>query len=328
MFGDTSMRSLLLSLLALSLLAAAPAAAGGPTLLHARGEIVALDEEWIGVKSADGMLRCRIPDRLVDKAETLALGDRIWIVCSKRGKRAPELQAIKHAAADEKKPDEKKHEKTGHEQALAGTVKSVSDDSITVADGDRALKCVVPAAKADRLDGVEVGDRVKLVCKGGDLVHLGRASSDAPAVHAVDIAGLVTAVSDVSITVASTDKSRSLTCSVPLRLAETVYGLSVGDAVKLLCKKSDAATELAAVARLVIGDKQKEKPKTEWTIAGAITSHSGDRIVVSAEGRSLSCFIPQDWREKLAGFAVGDRVKMLCRGADERSAAVATFARL
>lgn len=326
-----SMRSLLLSLLAVSLLAAAPAAAVGPTLLKARGTIVAIDEEWIAVKGAEETLRCRIPDRLVDRAESFALGKRVGIVCSKRGKRSPELQSINHAGADEKGSDEK-HEKSDHEQALAGTVKSVSDDSITVGDGDRALKCVVPSAKAEKLEGVEVGDSVKLLCKGGDLVQLIRAESHAPAVQAVDIAGLVTAVSDASIAVSSTDKSRSLTCSVPSRLAESVHALSVGDAVKMICKRSGAATELHSIARFVTGDKPsdkpKEQPKAEWTIAGAITALSGDRVAVSAEGRTLSCFIPEEWREKLAGLVVGARVKLYCRGVDERSTAVAGLVRL
>lgn len=325
MFRDMSTRSLLLVLLALSLLAAAPTAAAGPTLLKARGMIVAIDEEWVGVKGADGTLRCRIPDRLIDNVKSFALGERVGVVCSKRGKRSPELQSIHHVGADEKKPDETKSE---HEQALAGTVKSVSDGSITVADGDRALKCVVPSAKAEQLKGVEVGDRVKLRCKGGDLVQLIRAEPAAPAVQAVDIAGLVSAVSDASIVVSSTDKSRSLTCSVPSRLAESVHAFSVGDAVKMICKRSGAATELHSVARLLTGDKQKEQPKTEWTIAGAITSLSGDRVAVSAEGRSLSCFIPEDWREKLSRLAVGARVKLYCRGVDERSAAVAGLVRL
>lgn len=330
------MRLLLLSLFAFVLLFSAPAAATaatGPTLLKARGTIVAVDEEWIGVKGAEETLRCRIPDRLVDRVESFALGDRVGIVCSKRGKRSPELQAITRATADKEKTDKQKQEKADHEQTIAGTVKAVSDDSITVADGDRALRCDVPSAKAHELEGVEVGDRVKMLCKGGDLVQLGRTESHAPAVQAVDIAGLVTAVSSASITVASTDKSRSLTCSVPSRLADTVHALSVGDAVKLLCKRSAAATELAAVTRLSVGDKRPEQPKpeqpkTEWSIAGAISSLSADRVVVAAEGRSISCSIPQDWRDKLAGFAIGDRVKMLCRGADERSAAVAVFARL
>jgi len=76
------------------------------------------------------------------------------------------------------------------------------------------------------------------------------------------------------------------------------------------------------------GDKPKEQPKAEWTIAGAITALSGERVAVSAEGRSLSCFIPEDWREKLAGLVVGARVKLYCRGVDERSAAVAGLVRL
>lgn len=143
-----------------------------------------------------------------------------------------------------------------------------------------------------------MGHRVKLLCKSGDLVQLGRVDSHAPVVQAVDIAGLVSAVSDASITVASTDKSRSLTCSVPSRLAETVHALSVGDAVKLLCKKSAAGTELASVARLLVSDKSPEQPKAEWAIAGAISSLSGDRV------------------------------KLLCRGTDERSAVVAALARL
>lgn len=315
------MRSLLLSVVAVSLLAVAPAAAAGPTLLKARGTIVVLDEEWIGVKGAEETLRCRIPDRLVDRVASFARGDRVGVVCSKRGKRSPELQAITHQ-------QKQKQEQADREQAIAGTVRAVSDDSITVADGDHALKCDISAAKAAELEGVEVGDRVKLLCKGGDLAGLGRAGSDAPAVQAVDIAGLVAAVSGASITVASTDKSRSLTCSVPSRLADTVHALSVGDPVKLLCKRSGTATELAAVARLLVGDTHAARPKVEWSIAGAISSLSADRVVVSAEGRSISCFISQDFRDKLAGFAVGDRVKMLCRGADERSAAVAAFARL
>ncbi len=312
------MRSLVLSLVTLSLLAAAPASAVGPTVLKAQGAIVALDEEWIAVKGAEDTLRCRIPDRLVDRVEHFALGDRVGIACSKRGKRSPELQLIVRA----QKEKEKEH--ADRAQTIAGKVKAVSDDSITVIDGEHALKCDVPAAKAEALEGVEVGDRVKLYCKSGVLVQLTKVA-EAPAVQAIDIAGRVTAASDAFITVTSTDKSRSLTCSVPDRLAEAVHALSVGDAVKLLCKRSGGVTELAAVTRVAAA---VDKPKSEWSIAGEISSLSGDRVVVTGDGRSLSCSIPAEYREKLAQFAVGAHVKLLCRGTDERSAAVAALSRL
>lgn len=311
---ERPLRALLLAFFAVALLVAAPARASTPTILKAHGPIVVLDEEWIGVKGAEGALRCRIPDRLVDRAETFSLGDRVAVVCSKRGTRSPELQAITR---------EPKQDPPDRAQTIAGKVKAVSDDSITVVDGDRALKCDVPAAKAEALKGVDVGDRVKLLCKGGDLVQLGKLESQAPVAQAVDIAGVVTAVSAASITVANTDKSRSLTCSVPPRLADAVHALSVGDRVKLLCKRSGTATELTAVARLTVA-----QPIKEWSIAGAISSLSDDRVVVTSEGRSLSCSIPAGFREKLATFAVGNRVKLLCRGADERSAAVAALVRL
>jgi hypothetical protein len=312
--GNSLLRAFLLVVAALSL--AAPAIAAEPTILKASGPIVALDEEWIGVKGAAGPLRCRIPDRLVEKAETFAVGDQVAVVCSKRGTRSPELQAIARAKAEENE----------RAQTIVGKVRALTDAAIAVTDGEHTLKCDIPAAKAGAVEGIEVGDRVKLLCKGGSLVQIGKVT--APVVQTVDIAGLVTAASASSITVTTKDKSRSLTCSVPARLAETVQGLAVGDAVKLLCKRSGGTAELSAIARLAAPEKPVEQPKREWSIAGAISSLSGDRVVVTGDGRSLSCAIPAGMRERLATFAVGARVKLLCRGTELGSAAVAAIARL
>ncbi len=50
---------------------------------------------------------------------------------------------------------------------------------------------------------------------------------------------------------------------------------------------------------------------------GVISALSRTSVTVQGEAGSMSCSVPAGFAEKVAGrFAVGDRVKMMCRGSE------------
>ena len=70
------------------------------------------------------------------------------------------------------------------------------------------MRASSPEPKAHKLEGVKVGDRVKILCTNGQLAMLEPAHADE-----LKLVGTFTAVSSTSITVSG--DGRTLTCSVP-----------------------------------------------------------------------------------------------------------------
>ena len=111
--------------------------------------------------------------------------------------------------------------------------------AIVVQSSEGRLACRVPAEKQAKLDGLKLGDKVKIWCAGGVLAGIERYQpADKPAGEEVRIYGVVAALSRASVTVQG--EAGSLTCSVPSGLAEKVAGrFAVGDRVKMMCRGSE-----------------------------------------------------------------------------------------
>ena len=166
----------------------------------------------------------------------------------------------------------------GRELRITGTVVRASSSAISVenAVGDAILTCAVPERLATKAAAFEVGDRVRMFCvryrgRRAQLLKLQRVEERAK-----------------------------------------LDGLRMGDKVRIAC----ADGMLVALERY----EPSERPKPageEARMAGVITALSRASITVQGEAGSLTCSVPDGWTEKVTTrFAVGDRVKLLCRGSE------------
>ena len=194
---------MLFCILALGL--AAPAQAGEWKELRVRGVVVSASAEVVAVENAvgDATLMCLVPERLAEKAATFKPGDEVRMICArKRGQKAmlvklerlgerSERRHDKHEQSEpgethdhdedeDKDKDEKgEHEERSEKRASAtarGLVVELAETAIVVQDAEsgRRLACRVPSAKAHKLEGVKLGDRVEIHCAGKELAYLKR----------------------------------------------------------------------------------------------------------------------------------------------------------
>ena len=243
------MRKLLLTG-ALALVVAAPAQAGDGggkgRELKISGPIVRVSESAVAVENlvGDAMLTCAVPERLAKKATAFAVGDKVRMHCVRyRGRRA-QLVKLERLGERGKRPEKPAVVK----QAAAGPIVELDEDAIVVQSSEGRLACRVPEEKQAKLDGLKLGDKVKIACAEGVLVGLERypPAEEKPAGEEVRIYGVVAAISGASVTVAG--DAGSLTCSVPAALAEKVAGrFALGDRVKMMCRGSEV-TYLERVA--------------------------------------------------------------------------------
>jgi hypothetical protein len=208
------------------------------TVLRASGELVSVEN-----RVGDAILTCRVPTRLAEKAAALKAGDKLRMVCVRfKGRRAelrmfarlgdqPEKPGVK---VDEKKPEPATDEKRGEKQEAAGQVAELGLGVIVVQADARRLACRVPAEKQAKLEGLKIGDKVKIYCLGGVLAGIERATS----VEEHRLYGRITALSRESVTVQG--EAGSLTCTAPASMAGSIAEhFAVGDSVKMICRGSE-----------------------------------------------------------------------------------------
>lgn len=239
---------------ALALVLAAPAQANGWKELRVRGVIVSVSAEVVTVDNlvGDATLRCRVPERLADRVAAFKPGDKVRMFCHrKRGQRAVLHKLMRlgehtdrgekgeKGESGEKRPEKpeqpQKPEKPKQEEAAArGSVAELGANAIVVVDAEsgRRLACRVSAEKAHKLEGVKVGDRVKILCLDGQLTYLERAAAEE-----VKLYGTISALSRTSVSV--TGEGRTLTCSVPTSFAEKLARFLLGDSVKMMCRGTE-----------------------------------------------------------------------------------------
>jgi hypothetical protein len=220
-----------------ALVAAVPGQANEGKELRISGPVVRASAHAVSVENlvGDVVLTCTVPARLAEKAAALKPGDKIRMVCVRHKGRKAELVKIQRLGekADEKKADEKRAEK----QEAAGEVAELGPGVIVV-QGDKRLACRVPAEKQAKLEGLKVGDKVKIICVGNVLAGLERTSAEKPAGEEVRLYGRIVALSRAAVTVQG--EAGSLTCVPPASLVEKVLTrFAVGDSVKMMCRGSE-----------------------------------------------------------------------------------------
>ena len=212
--------------------------------LRISGSIVKASGHAISVENlvADEILTCAVPERLAEKAASFKVGDKVRMHCVRyRGRRA-QLVKLERVGARSGKPDKPAQEK----QEAAGPIVELGDESIVVQSSEGRLACRVPEEKQAKLEGLQLGVKVKIWCQDGVLAGLERYQpAEKPAGEEVRLYGAVTSISRASVTVHG--EAGSLTCSVPSALAEKIVaGFAVGDRVKMMCRGSEL-TYLAKV---------------------------------------------------------------------------------
>lgn len=217
----------------------------------------------------------------------------------------------------------------GRELKISGEVVKASSQAVSVENlvGDAVLTCAVPERLAERAASVKVGDKVRMYCvrypgRRAQLVKLQRlgeraerpgkpdkpAKPEKPAVAKQEAAGQIVELGAAAIVVQSSEGR--LACRVPAEKQAKLAGLQLGMKVKIWC----ADGVLAGLER----SQPAEKPSGEEVrIYGSIAAISRASVTVQGDAGSLTCAVPAALAEKVAGrFAVGDRVKMMCRGSE------------
>ena len=99
-------------------------------------------------------------------------------------------------------------------------------------------------------------------------------------------------------------------CRVPAEKSAKLSGLKLGDKVKIYCLDG----QLAGLERY----EPSEKPAgEELKLYGKIAELSRGSVTVRGEAGSATCSVPDGLGEKVVTrFAVGDSVKMMCRGSE------------
>ena len=218
------------------------------------------------------------------------------------------------AAAEEGKPRPAEAAKPrAKEVRIVGTVLRASEAAVAVEneEGDSVLTCTVPERLAEKAASLKAGERIKMICvrpkgKRARLVALHRAVE-----RKQSAAGTIVEVDEETIVVSGEAR---LVCRIPVAKQEKLAALKIGDKVKIVC----AGGTLVALERAapVKGEKPAQPAGEDVRLYGRIAELSLETVTVRGEAGALTCRVPAGLAEKLARFAVGDAVKMMCRGAD------------
>jgi hypothetical protein len=225
----------------IALVAAGPGQANAGKELRISGPVVRASAQAVSVENlvGDAMLTCVVPARLADKAAALKAGDRIRMVCLRRQGRKAELVRIQRLAEtpNAKTEDEKAEEKRPEKQEASGAVAELGPGVIVV-QGEQRLACRVPADKQPKVDGLKVGDKVKILCVDSQLAGIERTAPPKEGGQEVRLYGRIVALSRAAVTVQG--EAGSLTCVPPAALLEKVMvRFAVGDSVKMMCRGSE-----------------------------------------------------------------------------------------
>lgn len=207
----------------------------------------------------------------------------------------------------------------GRELKISGAIVKASSNAVSVENliGDAVLTCAVPERLAEKAASFEIGDKVRMYCvryrgRRAQLVKLQRLGERAETlekpVKKQGAAGPIVELGDAAIVVQSPEGR--LACRVPEEKQAKLAGLQLGMKVKIWC----ADGMLAGLERYAPAEKPAGE---EVRIYGSVAAISRASVTVQGEAGSLTCSVPSALADKVAGrFAVGDRVKMICRGSE------------
>jgi len=293
---------------ALSLLAL-PASADSARVV--RGTIDSITQDAVAVKAPSGIVTtCAVVKRSPHVAGYKG-GDRVQMVCVHlRGRAKLVLAKLRHlpalpvaAASDDASTK------------FGGAITALSDDSISLHDGDRDLTCKRDASSPSTAD-YKVGQHVKVVCAAGTLVSIAPVTSDVGRYFT----GTVSEIGASSLTI--TTEHGPVTCTLGDG-SPSLAALHVGDHVGMGCKAS--TMQLVLIKKLDGDAGTTTTTRTETTTttttsttthvvtgaAGTLSALTDGAITVHTDGGEVTCTIGTS-SPSLASFAVGDRVKMAC----------------
>ncbi|MHB8643062.1 MAG: hypothetical protein ACYDA3_09290 [Gaiellaceae bacterium] len=222
--------------------------------------------------------------------------------------------AVAAPAAAEKNPQPKTF-------TAVGTLVARTATSVTVQSGTATVACSF-SKSSPRVADVSVGNRVKIACSKGVVVAIGKVSDTPktaapkadppkPPVTTRAARGTLSALSAASVTV--TTDGGDVTCSVG-DSSPKLGDFHVGDKVKLYCV-NDLVYALVKTDTTTAPPTPPPPPlptTPKYTGAlGTISSLSVDRITLSTDGGSVSCYVASS-SPSTAEFHVGDRAKMYC----------------
>ncbi len=232
-----------------ALVAVGAGQANGGKELRISGPVVRSSANALSVENlvGDAVLTCVVPARLAEKAAALKPGDKIRMICVRyRGRKAELVKILRlaekpAAKPEERKPEEKKPEekKPEEKQYAAGEVAELGPGVIVVQAPEKRLACRVPAEKQAKLEGLKVGDKIKIACVGSQLVGIERVVPEGKAPgQEVRLYGKIAVLSRTAVTVQG--EAGSLTCVPPAALLEKIAArFAVGDSVKMMCRGSE-----------------------------------------------------------------------------------------
>jgi hypothetical protein len=219
----------------------------------------------------------------------------------------------------------------GKELRISGPVVRASAEAVTVENrvGDAMLTCTVPARLAEKVAALKVGDKVRMLCvrhKGrraelrmigrlGDKAEKARENADEEKKPEEKRGEKQMAVGQVAElapgTIVVQSETGRLACKIPAEKQARLAELKVGDKVKIYCLGGVlvALERVPAAAEPRVGEEHK--------LYGRITALSRESVTVQGEAGSLTCTTPAAMAGRIAEhFAVGDAVKMMCRGSE------------
>jgi hypothetical protein len=190
-------------------------------------------------------------------------------------------------------------------RALKGVVVSVSPAAVAFKDAKNVVTTCARAAKSPSLDGFSAGDHVQAACARdhGRLVlrrirHVGTASGPANDAEPTKFGGVITALSDTSITLH--DGDRDLTCSIGAGSPSTAE-VKVGVHARVACANG---------ALVMIAPVGSGEPGHAYE--GTVTALSTASITVHSEQADATCGVGGG-SPSLAEVKVGDRVLIGCK---------------
>jgi len=218
----------------------------------------------------------------------------------------------------------------GKELRISGPVVRVSAQAVSVENrvGDAMLTCTVPARLAEKVSAFKVGDKVRMLCvrhKGrraelrmigpaGDKAEKPREKTDEtsdekkPEEKQMAVGQVAELASGVIVVQSETGR---LACKIPAEKQARLAELKVGDKVKIYC----LGGVLVGMERAPVVDERKAGD--ERKLSGRISALSRESVTVQGEAGSLTCTTPAAMAGRIAEhFAVGDSVKMMCRGSE------------
>ena len=216
------------------------------------------------------------------------------------------------------------------ELRISGPVVRVSAQAVSVENrvGDAMLTCTVPARLAEKVSALKVGDKVRMLCvrhrgrraelrmigPAGDKAEKPREKTDEtsdekkPEEKQMAVGQVAELASGVIVVQSETSR---LACKIPAEKQARLAELKVGDKVKIYC----LGGVLVGMERAPVADERKAGD--ERKLSGRISALSRESVTVQGEAGSLTCTTPAAMAGRIAEhFAVGDSVKMMCRGSE------------